>query len=196
VRVLEVPRASVAIKSTAAERVKEGAMPPVGYFDPWGLADVGSPETLAWYRAAELKHGRVCMAAFVGFLVQSAGIHFPGALDMSGTQFGDLPADPAAAWAALSDAGKLQIFGFIGFLEFHSELRKPHVLKGGIPGKIDPMLPGNLWDPIGTVARLSDEKKAVQRTKELANSRAAMMGMAGIAAAYAIPGSVPMQFLP
>ena len=45
-------------------------MPPVGYFDPWGLADVGSPETLAWYRAAELKHGRVCMAAFVGFLVQ------------------------------------------------------------------------------------------------------------------------------
>jgi len=179
-----------------SDRSMEGAMPPVGFFDPWGLATSGSPATLAWYRAAELKHGRVCMAAFVGFLVQSAGIHFPGAIDMAGTQFGDLPVDPAAAWDALSWGGKAQIIGFIGFLEFHSELRKPHVMKGGVPGKIDPMLPGNLWDPLGTVAGLSEEKKRVQRTKEIANSRAAMMGMIGILCAYNIPGSVPMQFLP
>ena len=127
---------------------------------------------------------------------QSAGIHFPGALDMAGTQFGDLPTDPAAAWYALSDAGRFQIIGFIGFLEFHSELRKPHVMRGGVPGQIRPMLPGKLWDPIGTVERLSEAKKAEQRTKELANSRAAMLGMAGILAAYNIPDSVPMQFLP
>jgi len=195
------PRTSVAAKATTfpeipENRVDEGAMPPVGFFDPWGLATSGSPATLAWYRAAELKHGRVCMAAFVGFLVQSAGIHFPGAIDMSGTQFGDLPVDPAAAWDALSAAGKYQIIGFIGFIEFHSELRKPHVLKGGVPGKIDPMLPGNLWDPIGTVKRLPEEKKAIQRTKEIANGRAAMLGMIGILSAYSIPGSVPMQFLP
>jgi hypothetical protein len=58
------------------------------------------------------------------------------------------------------------------------------------------MLPGKLWDPLGMVAGLSEEKKAVQRTKEIANSRAAMLGMAGILAAYNIPDSVPMQFLP
>jgi hypothetical protein len=55
---------------------------------------------------------------------------------MAGTQFGDLPVDPAAAWTALSFGGKAQILGFIGFLEFHSELTKPHVTKGGVPGEV------------------------------------------------------------
>lgn len=73
---------------------------------------------------------------FVSLIDQSAGIHFPGALDMSGKQFADMPVDPAAAWAALSWEGQMQIIGFIGFMEFHSELRKPHVLSGGIPGKV------------------------------------------------------------
>lgn len=34
-----------------------------GIWDPLGLADIGSDETLAWYRHAEIKHGRVAMAA-------------------------------------------------------------------------------------------------------------------------------------
>jgi Chlorophyll A-B binding protein len=34
-----------------------------GEFDPLGLSAGKSEETLAWYRAAELKHGRVCMLA-------------------------------------------------------------------------------------------------------------------------------------
>jgi hypothetical protein len=32
-------------------------------WDPLGLAEIGSDETLAWYRHAEIKHGRVAMAA-------------------------------------------------------------------------------------------------------------------------------------
>ena len=32
-------------------------------FDPLGLSKDKSDETLAYYRAAELKHGRVCMLA-------------------------------------------------------------------------------------------------------------------------------------
>ena len=179
-----------------SERVNEGAMPPVGFWDPMGLADSGSPATLAWFRAAELKHGRVCMAAFTGFLVQAAGIHFPGYIDQHGTKFADLPVDPLAAWEALSDAGKAQMIFAIGFLEFHSELAKPHVMRGGTPGAINTMITPGLWDPVGFTKGLSEEKKAVQRTKEIANGRLAMLGMAGILAAYNIPGSVPMQFLP
>ena len=32
-------------------------------WDPLGLAEIGSDETLAWYRHSEIKHGRVAMAA-------------------------------------------------------------------------------------------------------------------------------------
>ena len=36
-------------------------------FDPLMIAD--SPEKLAWYREAEVTHGRVAMTAVLGFLV-------------------------------------------------------------------------------------------------------------------------------
>lgn len=32
-------------------------------WDPLGLAEIGSDETLAWYRHSEIKHGRIAMAA-------------------------------------------------------------------------------------------------------------------------------------
>ena len=40
-------------------------------FDPLGLAEK-FPENLAWFREAELKHGRVAMLAFVGLIVPDA----------------------------------------------------------------------------------------------------------------------------
>ena len=50
--------------------------PIVGYWDPLEIGDK-SKETIAFFRQAEIKHGRVAMAAFVGFTVQSLGAHFP-----------------------------------------------------------------------------------------------------------------------
>lgn len=102
--------------------------PTVGFYDPLGLASsgMGEPGTLAseeaiigFLRAAEIKHGRVAMAAFVGFIVQSNGIHFPWDLTTSGISHADIAAagGPAAQWDALPTASKLQIFGAIGFLE-------------------------------------------------------------------------------
>lgn len=56
-----------------------GATPPVGFFDPLNLSKDKDAETLRFYRAAELKHGRVCMLASLGIIVQgyNAGISIP-----------------------------------------------------------------------------------------------------------------------
>ena len=99
--------------------------PAVGYWNPLKLGEssIGSEydveAAIGFLRHAEIKHGRVAMAAFVGFCVQSNGIHFPWDLTTSGISFADISAagGPAAQWDALPTNAKLQIFGAIGFLE-------------------------------------------------------------------------------
>ena len=56
----------------------EGASAPFGFWDPAGLSKLGTPATQAWFKAAELKHSRVAMAATVGWIVNEAGIVFDG----------------------------------------------------------------------------------------------------------------------
>merc|ERR1719329_194779 len=53
-----------------------GTATEVGFFDPLNLSEKDD-ETLRWYRAAELKHGRVCMLATLGIVVQGLGASLP-----------------------------------------------------------------------------------------------------------------------
>ena len=70
-----VPQQVPAITRTAPAQVSvkdmDGILPPMGFFDPLGLASEADDATLGWYRHAEIKHGRVAMAAFVGWVVES-----------------------------------------------------------------------------------------------------------------------------
>jgi len=104
--------------------------PSIGFWDPLAIVEGGSPETIGWFRHAEIKHGRVAMAAFVGYCVQANGIHFPWNLqgplpilypDMPVVSFADIAAagGPADQWDALPSAAKCQFFFAIGFLEWY-----------------------------------------------------------------------------
>ena len=118
--------ASVKMESVAdLKTLSEKLNPVVGFWEPIGLtANVGDTEeaTVGWYRHAEIKHGRVAMAAFVGFCVQSNGICFPWDL-ANGVSFASISAagGPGAQWDALPTSAKMQIIGFVGFLEMFSE---------------------------------------------------------------------------
>jgi len=156
---------------------------PIPAFDPLNLAESGTPETLNWFRAAELKNGRCAMVAVTGYLVQGAGIHFPGMLskDISFESLSSMK--PLDQWAAVPDAGKAQILVTCLIAEIVTEARKPHYMKGGpMPTIVFPVIDMSNVDA-KTLKRRQDS--------ELNNGRLAMIAIMSFFAAANIPGSVP-----
>jgi len=178
--------------------------PIVGFYDPLGLSAgpyeaFSEEQAIGWLRHAEIKHGRVAMMAFVGFIVGSNGIHFPWNLqaDLPYATIAEIPA-PAAQWDALPSSAKLQILGFVGLLELLGERVTPHYMSGGVPGKYPsfkdsgvPHFALDLYDPFGLFKKASDEKKARGLLAEVNNGRLAMIGIMAFLAESKVPGSVP-----
>lgn len=69
-----------------------------GLFDPLGFGRNCPPEQMQWYRAAELKHGRVCMLAALGQITQ----HFTHWNDPSG-----IFDNSGSAWGAMQQVRSL-----------------------------------------------------------------------------------------
>jgi len=161
------------------------------FWDPLGLSEGASDEVVAWYRHAEVKHGRVAMAAFVGWCVVGAGFHLNGELS-HGLNFADIPKAGLAAWDATPGKGKVQMLLFAGLIEFHDELfhsrRGKHYLRGGVPGRN--VVPG-LYDPFGLSVNRSEADLARGRDVEIKNGRLAMIGFIGMYSAAMIKGSIP-----
>jgi len=139
------------------------------------------------------------VAAFVGFIFGSNGIHFPWNLqgDLSYATIAAIPA-PAAQWDALPTSAKLQILLFIGLLEVLGETVQPHYMSGGVPGKYPafkdagvPHFALNLFDPFGLSKNASPEKKARGLLAEINNGRLAQIGILAFLAEAKVPGSVP-----
>merc|ERR1719405_62890 len=171
-------------------------------FDFWSL---GNEATIGYLRHAEIKHGRVAMAGFLGYIAQStdlvSGPHT--VLPFRGYEAGLTPPEQ---WDAIPLYGKLQILVFVGMLESYGEgAGNPegyvHYTKGGLPGYVHytkgrgpaGQLIFNLWDPFefpGGPKNLSEESKARRLKVELQNGRLAMIGIMGFLAASSVPGSV------
>lgn len=153
----------------------EGVGPETGnkIFDPLGLAALGGDSTLAFFRHAELKHGRVAMAAMVGLLVHINHIHFPGSLSPTyGVTFESLSnMGPFEAWNAVPLLGQMQILWTVAGLEHASECLDPagHYTKGGTPGNTKFLK--NFWDTPGFTKKLSAAQLAEKRAAELKNGR-------------------------
>jgi len=189
-----------ALKASPLDGLEGGQMP-LGNWDPLNLADTTQfGPTLEWYRAAELKHCRVAMAAFVGMVLQANGWVFPGNIAPGVTFKSCVGATPLDTWDNVPLYGKYQIIAWVGLMELCTEIQKPHYLMGGKVGEVnfDPVAKTySLWDPVGSMKKWDDATKARGRLVELQNGRAAMFGVAGLVSAWKTDGSVPLlNFFP
>merc|ERR1712216_75613 len=160
---------------------------------------------IGWFRHAEIKHGRVAMAAVLGFIAQCTPL-VSGEHSVAPYRGYVAGCTPQEQWDNIPLLGKLQIVVLIGMLESYGEgAGSPegyvHYTKGGKPGYYPPIkgrvagqIGLNLWDPFefpGGPKNLSEESKARRLQAELQNGRLAMIGIMGFLAASSVPGSVP-----
>jgi hypothetical protein len=197
--------------------------PTIGYYDPLGLGDVVLFEenfeaSIGFVRQAEIKHSRVAMAAFVGYIVHENGIRWPFPLTLADATKGfggDYYSDYAGlsapdVWDKIPFSAKLQIIGLIAFLEIWGEMAgqipseaakgKAHYMRGGQPGyypsfKSLGFLPLDLWLPIPVLNPKAEGQSAEDKERrllmEINNGRLAMFGIMGFCAEAKVKGSVP-----
>mmetsp|Transcript_73928 Transcript_73928/g.175951 ORF Transcript_73928/g.175951 Transcript_73928/m.175951 type:complete len:328 (-) Transcript_73928:254-1237(-) len=131
-------------------------------------------------REAELKHGRICMLAFVGVIVQSV-YHFPGRPDV----YDWTQALEACCKDKNARLGIIQIMVFIFIVEGRTFCGDMWVGMGEREA-------GDLgWDPLKLTRKEGFDARKAQ-LQELKNGRLAMIGMASVVCNKLIPGSVPL----
>ncbi|KAJ1461435.1 chlorophyll a/b-binding protein-domain-containing protein [Pelagophyceae sp. CCMP2097] len=209
--------ASTRVSETKADLValcenNPTALPFDGIWDPLGCADydfwgLGNEATIGYLRHAEIKHGRVAMAGFLGFLAQSTPL-VSGEHVLAPYKGYVAGCTPQVQWDNIPLIGKLQILTLIGMLESYGEgAGAPdgyvHYLKGGQPGYFPPIagragfgqVTLNLWDPFelpGGPSSLDAAGKARGLFAEINNGRLAMIGILSVLAESAMPGSNPI----
>jgi hypothetical protein len=212
------PRTAVAVESAKDELIalaesNTDALSP-GFWDPLGVAEIdfwglGQDGTIGYLRHAEIKHGRVAMAAFLGYCAQCTDL-VKG--EHSILPYRNYVADvsPQEQWDNVPLWGKLQIFTLIGMLESYGEgagcddSEYTHYTKGGLPGfypsikgkgAVTP-LPLDLFDPFGILKSQTAEEKERGRRVEINNGRAAMLGIMAVLSTSKGLIVPPMDLLP
>jgi len=167
----QVGQSSTALNAFEGEL---GVQPPLGFFDPLGLLEDADQERFDRLRYVEVKHGRICQLAFLGQIVTRNGIHLSGDIDYSGDSFASYPNGLAAVFGpdAIPQAGLIQIFLFVGFLELG--VMKDVTGEAEFPGDFRNGALDFGWDTF------DEDTKLTKRAVELNNGRAAMMGILGL----------------
>merc|ERR1719291_57537 len=149
-----------------------GVQAPLGFWDPLGLSADGDVESFKRRRAVEIKHGRICMLATMGYITPEVAGKWPGYLSkFEGVQFEDIP-NGLAAVSKVPLLGWLQITAYCAYCEL-APLSYAYD-KDAVPE------PGNVgWKPPLLVSA-DPETRQRRLNAEIANGRLAMVAIIGM----------------
>jgi len=149
-----------------------GVQAPVGYWDPLGLSADGDVATFRRRRTTEIKHGRICMLATMGYITPELTGKFPGYLSNSlDLKFADIP-NGLAAVSKVPGAGWLQIVAYCLYCEATGGFGYNSDNQASAPGDCG-------WKP-PFLATDDPDLKTKRLNAELANGRLAMMAIIGM----------------
>merc|ERR1711959_4656 len=95
-----------------------GVQEPVGFWDPLGFTADGDVASFKRRRSVEIKHGRICMIATIGYITPEITGKLPGYLSPStGLKFADIP-NGLGAISKVPALGWTQILAYFGIVEF------------------------------------------------------------------------------
>jgi len=180
---------SQALPFATAPATLDGSMLGDVGFDPLGFSTVpvgpwftgndgreGQIGNLAWYREAELIHGRIAQVAVVGFLAPGLFGTLPGNEWTGVDAYSNL--NPLEAFSQVPGLAILQIFLFMTYLE----IRRINIIKeegeNYQPGDLRIGQGEGRWNPFGL--DYSEEAYAEKQLQELKHCRLAMIGVFGL----------------
>merc|ERR1711935_1148509 len=149
----------------------------VGFIQPPQWEETGGIETLYWMREAELKHGRVSMLAWFGWLATDGAfgitLRFPGEV----YSVENIP-NAYNAHNILVEQGSMGfLLGIIAFIEFCSSAALVQVSKGELEREAGDFS----LDPLQFLKDKSNEASDKMKTRELLNGRLAMLAFGAVA---------------
>jgi len=155
-----------------------------GFIQPPQWEDVEGIPTLYWMREAELKHGRVTMLAWFGYLATD-GAFGPVPLRFPGAMYHDV-ANSYEAHNTMVAQGSMGFLLFVvAFVEFCMSGALVEVAKG----ESDRAAGDFKLDPLQFLKGKSEEEVNAMKLKELQNGRLAMLAFSGVVTQAALGGT-------
>lgn len=143
-------------------------------FDPLRISDYFPMDYL---RESELKHGRICMLAWLGFVAVDMGVRVYPVPEGWGGLTAATAHDTTVASGALG-----QVLLFTSLLEMLSYIGVSQMLQGS--GRA----PGDFgFDPLSLYPKTEDKQKEMQ-LKEIKNGRLAMLAFGGVVTQSVLTG--------
>jgi len=141
-------------------------------FDP---LNIGGMYNMKYLREAELKHGRVCQLAFLGYIAVDQGLYAPGAPQVSSLEAHDVTVKTGHMLFLLFVIGAFEALSYNAIAEMMS-------------GETDRQ-PGDYGIGWKFCKEGDTKTQAKYRLAEITHCRAAMMGFSGLVTHSALTGN-------